>query len=163
MPEVRRAAAAVAAACVGAGALVVLLADAPACTLHDCDPTSSTFTMTSAMASDAGNGEVHLASAPFDGTWLDYPGGVTITVQYPPGFTPDEYAPPTFWVSTGAAQDAGAIATSAAGQLDELSNITPSGFSLNNKSCAEYYVWFSVTGRLTADAGAEAGADASHE
>jgi hypothetical protein len=152
---------------VGAGALVVLLADAPACTLHDCDPTTSTFPVEQWTAFDAGDGEVHLASGPFDGTWLDYPGGVTITVNYPAGFVVDQGTAPTFWVSTGSTQDAGAISTSTAGQLDELSNITSTGFLLNNKSCAEYYVWFSVTGTFTGtttgDAGAEAGVDASHE
>jgi hypothetical protein len=148
---------------VGAGALVVLLADAPACTLHDCDPTTSKFDMTPDMVSDAGGGEVRLASAPFDGTWLHYPGEVTITVTYPPGFVPDEHTGPTFYVSTGATQDAGAISTLIAGQVVEMSDITPAGFMLNNASCSDYYVWFSVTGTMTGDAGAEAGVDASHE
>jgi hypothetical protein len=79
----------------------------------------------------------------------------------------DEGTAPTFYVSTGPTQDAGSISTSIAGQVNELSYITPTGFLLNNKSCAEYYVWFSVTGTFTGtttgDAGAEAGVDASHE
>jgi hypothetical protein len=83
----------------------------------------------------------------------------TIDVELPTNF--QWSGPPDIWVSTGETQDAGATSTTASGQLDYVTYPTPSGFRLQNNACAEYYVYFSVTGTLTtADAGAQAGGEA---
>jgi hypothetical protein len=170
VPERRGATAKLAVACVGALAVALALASSPACTLHNCDPTSSTFALgTQGIRKVYPDGRVELASSAFDGSWVDFPGGLTIAVSYPPWFTPDPAAAPAFLVSTGQAQDAGATSTPASGQLTQLSNLGPTGFSLNNGSCSEYYVWFSATGTgtppatSTSDGGADAGADAAHD
>lgn len=149
-------------------ATAVLVAPTEGCTLHNCDPSTSTFYM---GAQDAGtqqvsfelpNGVVQLASSAWDGTWLDFPGGRTITVFYPQGFVPDPAGAPTVFVSTGQTQDGGATSTSTAGSLDQFTFPGGLGFRLNNGSCADYSVWFSVMGTMTA-AGTGAGGDASRD
>jgi len=145
-------------------AVEVVLAPTEGCSPHNCDPSSSTFDLaTQGTSFDAGNGQVQWASSAWDGTWMDYPGNRTITVVYPPGFVPDPAQAPTVWVSTGLTQDAGATATSAAGSLDQFSYLTATGFQLNNGTCADYSVWFSVTGTMKVTTTADAGGDASHE
>jgi hypothetical protein len=145
---------------VGVASVVVvgaLLAPGAACTPHNCDPTTSTFDFAKqGIKTVEADGTVILSSGVFDDTWLDYPGGITIDVTYPSGFVPSPSIAPVVWVSTGQKQDASATATSASGSLDQLTNVTQTGFDLNNGSCAEYYVWFSVTGTMPAsgDAGA---------
>jgi hypothetical protein len=138
-----------------------VLVGSPACTTHDCDPSTSTFDLGTHLMSfdggsgqgasyDAGSGQILLESSAWDGTWLNYPGNITITVVYPENFTPDPDAP-TIWVSTAQPQeDSGATSTPAAGQLAQITNVSPTGFELNNGSCADYYVWFSVTGTMDA-------------
>jgi hypothetical protein len=141
-------------------AFVALAGGATACTPHNCDPSSSSFDLGSqGIRTDLEGGRVELASSSYEGTWLDYPGNRTITVTYPAGFTPDPALPPIVSLSTGQAQDAGATSTSTAGQLDQITYPTATGFELQNGSCADYYVWFSVTGTL-ASGSADAGADA---
>ena len=178
MPErPGRARASFAVACVAlaaAGVLLVatgvLLAPTEACTPHNCDPSSFTFYLSTQDAGtqvvvDLGNGQVQLASTAWDGTWLDFPGNRTITVVYPQGFTPDPAQAPTVWVSTGQTQDAGATSTSTAGSLDQFSYLTATGFQLNNGTCANYSVWFSVTGTMKVATTADAAtvSDASHD
>ena len=142
MPERRGATAKLAVAGIGIVAVALALASSPACTLHDCDPTSSTFDLGTQGISptDIGGGRVELASSAFDGSWVDFPGGLTITVSYPGMVFADEATAPRILVSTGQAQDAGATSTPASGQLAQLSNVSPTGFNLDNGSCAEYYV-----------------------
>jgi hypothetical protein len=122
------------------------LASSAACVPHQCDPTSATFD----LGGDAGTsftdseGFTVLSSGPYGGAWLPYPANVTYTVTYPAGFQPVTQI--SVSVSTGQDQDSGATSTTASGQLDQITYASNTGFKLNNGSCADYYVWFSVTG-----------------
>lgn len=183
MPEGRRARAVLAAGVTGLTAAVVagvLLAPAAACTTHACDPSYATFpapgdgTSGSILTVFAG-GQAVWQSSPLEGPWLDYPGNRTITVTYPQGFT--NATGFNVVVATAPYQDGGgSTATTAAGQLDQLFNLNDAGFQLQNGSCGDYNVYFSVNGRWAAppgdadagpDSGAaeplDAGADASRE
>jgi hypothetical protein len=166
--------ASLAAACVVLAATGVLLAPTAACTQHQCDPSSATLAGTDLLdtplgETPQGRTTVLLQSTLYYNSWLPFPGNRTITVQYPLNFVnPVEW---TVYVSTGPYQDAGATATPASGQLAQLLNLTASGFQLQNGSCADYYVYFTVLGTAlpVLDAGADAAsvldssADAPHD
>ena len=141
MPSGRAAGVALAVAC--AGGLAMALAASTACVPHQCDPTSSTFDMaTQGTKTISAQGFVVWASGPLAGPWMPYPGGITITVTLPAGFVAAE--PPRVSVSTGVDQDAGATSTEISGQAAQVTDLSTSGFKLNNGSCADYNVWFAV-------------------
>ncbi len=143
MPSGRAAGVALAAVC--AGGLAIALASSTACVPHECDPTSEPFDFNKkGVQTTTKEGFVLLASGPVLGQWMDYPGGLTINVTLPTGFVAVE--PPTVYVSTGADQDAGATSTQISGQASQVTDLTGSGFNLNNGSCADYNVWFSILG-----------------
>jgi hypothetical protein len=146
-------------ACIGG--LAALLAPAAACTPHDCDPTTSTFDMATQGVKTVGDGGFVLwASGAVAGPWINYPGGLTITVTLPAGFVPVQ--PPAVYVSTGVDQDAGATSTLISGQAAEITYLSNSSFELDNGSCADYDVWFSILGTMTAGTG-DAGSDAARD
>jgi len=157
VPRRLAAGAGLAAAC--AGGLAMTLGASTACVPHDCDPTSSTFDMaTQGTKTVNAQGFVVWASGPLGGPWMPYPGGLTITVTLPAGFVATDY--PRVSVSTGVDQDAGATSTEISGQAAQITDLSTSGFKLNNGSCADYNVWFSVMGTMTTGDGGT-GRDAS--
>jgi hypothetical protein len=145
-------------------ATAAMLAPTAACTTHECDQSFTTFDMaTQGIKTDFGEGLVQWSSSSWEGVWLDYPGGRILQINLPTGFVPA--GAPTVWVSTAQDQDAsGATSTSASGLLDQVFAVTSNSIDLNNGSCAEYYVWFSIVGTQTlAEAGVEAGAEAGSD
>jgi hypothetical protein len=138
-------AAGVALAVVCGGGIAIAVAASGACVPQNCESTTSTFDFNNeGIQTTTKEGFVLLASGPLAGQWIDYPGGLTITVTLPTGFVAVQ--PPNVYVSTGANQDAGATSTLISGQVSQVTDISASGFKLNNGSCAEYNVWFSVLG-----------------
>lgn len=133
-----------------AGGLALLLAPSAACVPHSCDATTTTFELgkPGQPSWTDTEGFTVLTSGPIEGPWVAYPGNVTIDVVVPPGFQIVQW-PPSVSVSTGQDQDAGATSTTASGQLDQFTDISNTSFKLNNGSCADYYVWFSVVGVFT--------------
>ncbi len=159
MPSGRAAGVALAAVC--AGALAIALASSTACVPHQCDPSSATFDLAKQGTSFTDpEGFTVLSSGPYDGAWIPFPAMVTITVTYPAGF--QLLLQPSVAVSTGQDQDSGATSITASGQVDQITDPSSTGFNLNNGSCADYFVWFAVTGTFTPAVGG-AGSDASAE
>ncbi len=178
MPERAAGAALLAVACVAVVATGVLLAPTEGCTLHNCDPSSSTIKSSQLLETQLaetptgpmGSTTVLLQSSLYSDTWLPFPGNRTITVEYPSNFgNPVDW---TIYVSTGPNQEeAGATATPASGQLAQLLNLTASGFQVQNGSCADYYIYFTVLGTAPPPLGTgtgatpaqDAGTDAPHD
>jgi len=127
------------------------------CQTHDCD----------SSASDGGTGALRVIGGQLAwenvselGNWQDFPGEATITYTFPASFRPANYD--IFpYVSTGPQQGAnGGTSTSGGGQPVEYTNVSPTGFSITNATCAEYYLHVVVM--VVQDAGAIA-PDASRD
>jgi len=160
----------------GAGALAALIALAatvPAtegCQTHQCDQSSLTI----GLGPDGGvvgtgyvlvNGnEATWYSGPFipgsGQTWQPYNGNQYVTFMIPPnaGIPPNatvEWAE----AEVAAQPDAQANFIPGSGQLDELSNVSPTSVTVYNNACESYFVRVSVLFLLPDGGVAEAGAN----
>lgn len=130
------------------------------CQTHACDATTTVVD----GGTDGGSGELQMASssggvvwesASQTGTWLDYPPSGTIAFTFPGEFQkillPDAGNPATStlhanyiiqpYVSTAQNQNgSGATSTLASGQLAQITDVSNTGFSITNNSCAEYFL-----------------------
>ena len=116
------------------------------CQTHDCDSSSVVVDDSDGGGPEPYNpGSGTWASAPGEGPWLDYPGGRTVTFKFPQAFRPANYTLQA-WVSTDRSQGPGAgTSTLASGQLEEVTGVSPEGFSISNQSCAHYFLLVVVT------------------
>ena len=124
-----------------------------ACTTHNCDPSTTNFD--GGVVTHLDTGTMVWSSSPLTGPWLAFPANVTIQVTLPAGLSLVEY--PSFTVGTSAnpGSDGGGTSTPASGQLAETTNLSNTGFTLQNASCSDYFVYFSARVENTdaADAG----------
>jgi hypothetical protein len=96
--------------------------------------------------------------------WVDFPGEVTLEVEYPPGVSEllarcAPFGGPAAWLGTSDApnEDDAAVLTPNAGQTAQFNGISTHGFSVTNGSCASYSALFVVNYLCTpsSDAGTD--------
>jgi hypothetical protein len=97
------------------------------------------------------------------GPWLDYPGNRTYIINFPPPFGTAAVLPPYPVLSADNPLDASPHDNfiSGLGYLGEFTNLTNQQVTVNNASCAHYFLLIEVTAELSAEAGAS-GADVSN-
>jgi hypothetical protein len=124
-----------------------------ACTTHQCDSNWTNIDQSTGgfvgELQPLGPGTAFWESSALDGTWIDFPGQQTYFFTLPAYFTPTQ--PPIAFVSTGPNPNdpvdaGGATYVLAGGQLAELGGFNQYGFNITNATCAEYYLYVSVTG-----------------
>jgi|CZKU01.1.fsa_nt_gi hypothetical protein len=128
----------------GVSAAAAVGALAPGCTTHECDTTS--YDYFGGTMIDPNTYETSALNEP----WIPYPGNVTVNIHFPKNV----YRQPIAilgQVGTSATPNGGIDfmggdnLSMAAGQLAEEFFIGPTGFSVNNASCAPYFARFVVT------------------
>jgi hypothetical protein len=125
---------------------------AAGCTTHQCDASGPfDFPATDASADAAvvprvtllGDGQIRWESSPFDGPWLDFPGQRTYTIRFPlPFASPPEIA---FYIAADAAAAQANFVVGGA-NLAQFSELTVTGVSVFNPSCADYGLRVVATG-----------------
>jgi hypothetical protein len=101
------------------------------------------------------------ATSSLSGPWLEFPGNRTYIINFPPPLGAAPILPPYPLLSSDNPLDASPHDNfiSGPGYLAEFSNVTAQQLTVNNASCAHYYLLIEVTADLSAEAGAsEAGA-----
>lgn len=159
-----------------AGAVIAFAAAAAAahagtaCTTHPCDPVTISYSKGEMVPGDQNAFETSPLDSP-DKPWMDYPGGATIVVTFPPEAAGRTIDGIESWVGVSAQPNQGSDNwTSAGGQLAELSeagtgsaDAGAGGFSVTNATCEKYFARFVVRfvpvdgGVATGDAAAAAG------
>jgi hypothetical protein len=153
---------------VGVAVAVALLIPTPACTNHQCDPSSilgadktGTPTLGHVVPDDPNSWE----STPLDGPWLQFNGQETIYFYMPPQFANREITSITPYLAVAADPfDAGSVWVVGAGNSVEFSVLSAPGggptepptIGVFNDTCAQYWLRLVITfapGELT-DAGA---------
>ncbi len=155
-----------------AGAVIALVAAshaAAACTTHPCDPATISYSKGEMVPGDPNAFETSPLDSP-DKPWMDYPGGATIVVTFPPEASGRTIESIDSWVGVSAQPNEGTDNwTPASGQLAELSeagtgpgsgDAGAGGFSVTNATCEGYFARF-VVRFVPADGGTAMASDAS--
>jgi hypothetical protein len=182
---VRRRALAQAGGLAGAAGIGIAVAGAtlPAsggCTTHQCDASTSSI-LNQGELEISPDGGIAYETSPLNipaggGAWLAYPGEVTLAVTFPPevrqALAQMDLEPSgdvVTYISTSSEPNmiGGAGFTQISGSLAVVTDLTCDGFSIQNQTCAPYFVRVevgfkrSVSGACRRDAGASTPQDAA--
>jgi hypothetical protein len=96
------------------------------------------------------------ATSSLNGPWLEFPGNRTYIINFPAPLGSAPILPPYPCLSANNPGDAGPQANfiCSPGYLAEFSNVTTQQLTVNNASCAQYFLLIEVTSDLSGEAGA---------
>jgi len=147
------------------------LPGASGCYTHQCDAVSIPMTIGEWESTGSYVYETSPLQAPAGGeTWIPFQHNVTLDITFPPNVAQDvnrlrlvPNGEAFAWISTSSQPNVdNAGFTPGPGSLALFTNITPTGFSVTNLTCASYYARFTVSFNMPAsDASTEASVEAS--
>lgn len=131
------------------------------CMTNQCNSSNATFSGGEIVESGSA---VFYETSPYDGTWIPYPGQVTLRVDLPKGNTRPVVLVAAEMATARNYPDCSSLAvmTTNAGQEFNLLQVDQTGFTANNDGCADYCARFVVT-LGDSDGGAADGLDGEGE
>ncbi len=144
-----------------AGAIAVLAVAAwgsagAGCTTHQCDDSTVALGTVGTFYRDGS--EIVWETSGQTGPWISFAGNQTLQIDFPVAFQPVEWQA---YVGTdpGSPDAAPGNSVNAAGQLAEVTAISPTGIQVLNSSCQLYFLRLTARGpALDDDAGVDVGA-----